>query len=66
MTVQPLRRIFATLMQRKGSVKDVQAQLRHAHTATLGVYTQAIPDSVTVAAKALDLELAKMNQGLMQ
>ncbi|HUG80613.1 MAG TPA: hypothetical protein VML01_03050 [Bryobacterales bacterium] len=45
LTFQALRRTFATLVQGKGSVKDAQAQMRHAHAATtLGIYTQAIPD----------------------
>lgn len=67
LTFQALRRTFATLVQGKGSVKDAQAQLRHAHAATtLGIYTQAIPDSVAAAVEALDKELAEMSKEAVQ
>lgn len=67
LTFQALRRTFATLVQGKGSVKDAQAQLRHAHAATtLGIYTQDIPDSVAAAVEALDRELAETHEGVMQ
>ena len=67
LTFQALRRTFATLAQGKGSVKDTQAQLRHAHTATtLGIYTQSIPDSVAAAVEALDHELAEVDLGVTQ
>ena len=51
---QVLRRTFATLAHDAGaSLKDVQAQLRHAHaTTTADVYTQAIPESVRQAVDA--------------
>ena len=67
LTFQALRRTFATLVQGKGNVKDAQAQLRHAHAATtLGIYTQAIPDSVAAAVEALDKELAKKGKEAVQ
>jgi len=67
LTFQALRRTFATLVQGKGNVKDAQAQLRHAHAATtLGIYTQAIPDSVAAAVEALDEELVKMGKEAVQ
>jgi hypothetical protein len=41
-----------------GSVKDAQAQLRHANASTtLGVYTQEIPESVRETVEALDRKL---------
>lgn len=44
---QVLRRTFATNAQGMGNPKDVQAHLRHSDIGTtLGVYTQAIPESV--------------------
>ena len=62
LTFQALRRTFATLVQDKGSVKDVQTQLRHADAATtLGVYMQSIP-----AVEALDRELANAEPGVTQ
>ena len=67
LTFQALRRTFATLIQRKGSVKDVQAQLRHADAATtLGIYMQSIPDSVAEAVEALDRELSEVDKGVTQ
>ena len=67
LTFQALRRTFATLIQRKGSVKDVQAQLRHADAATtLGIYMQSIPDSVAEAVGALDRELSEVDKGVTQ
>ena len=67
LTFQALRRTFATLVQGKGSVKDAQAQLRHALAAiSLGIYTQAIPDSVAAAVEALDEELVKMGKEAVQ
>jgi integrase len=44
---QVMRRTFATNAQGHGNAKDVQAHLRHTDIATtLGIYTQAIPESV--------------------
>ncbi len=58
LTYQALRRTFATQVQRLGSVKDAQAQLRHAHASTtLGIYTQEIPESVRETVEALDRKL---------
>ena len=58
LTYQALRRTFATQVQKLGSVKDAQAQLRHAHASTmLGVYTQEIPESVRETVEALDRKL---------
>ena len=52
---QVLRRTFATLMQKHGSVKDAQAQLRHASpNLTVGVYMQAIPESVREAVNSFE------------
>lgn len=46
-TFQVLRRTFGTVMQKHGSIKDVQAYLRHASITTTGnVYVQVIPASV--------------------
>ena len=44
---QVLRRTVATLAQRKGSVKDIQAHLRHAKAdTTANEYMQELPESV--------------------
>ena len=44
---QVLRRTMATLAQRKGSVKDVQAHLRHSKAdTTANEYMQELPESV--------------------
>lgn len=52
---QVLRRTFATLIQKHGSVKDAQAQLRHASpNLTVGVYMQAIPESVKEAVNSFE------------
>ena len=46
-TFQALRRTFATLMQKCGTIKAAQAQVRHASAAlTLGTYMQTLPGSV--------------------
>jgi integrase len=43
---QVLRRTMATLAQKKGSVKDIQAHLRHAKAdTTANVYMQELPES---------------------
>jgi hypothetical protein len=42
-------------MQGKGSIKDIQAHLRHAQpNVTADVYMQAIPESVRRAIESLD------------
>jgi len=52
---QVLRRSCATLMQRSGTVKDIQAHLRHARPdITAEVYIQEIPASVRAAVESLD------------
>ena len=44
---QVLRRTMATLAQRKGSVKDIQAHLRHSKADTTAKeYMQELPESV--------------------
>jgi hypothetical protein len=44
---QVLRRTTATLAQKKGSVKDIQAHLRHAKAdTTANEYMQELPESV--------------------
>ena len=58
LTFQALRRTFATHVQGLGTVKDAQAQLRHADASTtLNVYAQSIPASVMAAVEALDRKL---------
>jgi integrase len=55
LTHQALRRSCATHMQDKGSIKDIQAHLRHAQpNVTADVYMQAIPESVRRAVESLD------------
>jgi integrase len=55
---QAFRRTCATHMQKLGSVKDIQAHLRHATPAmTVGVYMQEIPQSVGAAVESLDEKL---------
>ena len=58
-THQALRRSCATHMQHLGSVKDIQAHLRHARpNVTAEVYIQEIPDSVRAAVESLDRKLS--------
>ena len=58
LTFQALRRTFATHVQGLGTVKDAQAQLRHAAASTtLNVYAQSIPETVAAAVEALDRKL---------
>ena len=58
LTFQSLRRSFATLIQGKGTPKDVQTQMRHTDPLmALKVYTQPIPESVKKSVEALDSEL---------
>ncbi len=55
LTFQALRRTFATHVQGLGTVKDAQAQLRHAKASTtLNVYAQSIPETVMATVEALD------------
>jgi integrase len=55
---QAFRRTVATQMQKTGTVKDVQAHLRHATPAmTIGVYMKEIPASVREAVEHLDQKL---------
>jgi integrase len=52
---QAFRRTCATWFQKCGTSKDIQTHLRHASpNTTLGVYVQAMPESVRVAVEALD------------
>jgi integrase len=52
---QVLRGTFATLMQKCGTIKDVQAMLRHTSpNLTLGTYMKALPESVNEAVKNLE------------
>ena len=58
-TFQALRRTFATHFHGIGTVKDQQAQTRHADvTTTLNVYTQAVPESLKPAMEAFDQKMA--------
>jgi len=52
---QVFRRTFATIMQKFGTVKDAQAQLRHSSPRlTAGTYMQVIPESVVAAVEEMD------------
>jgi integrase len=63
LTHQALRRTCATHMQHKGSIKDVQAHLRHAQpNVTAEVYMQTIPESVRQAVEGLDRLLMTSRQ----
>jgi integrase len=65
-THQAFRRTCATYMQKHGTVKDVQAHLRHASaTTTVGVYMQEIPASVRVAVEELDRVLSVHEAGVV-
>lgn len=58
-TLQALRRSCGTHMQHLGSVKDIQAHLRHARpNVTAEVYMQQIPSSVRAAVESLDRKLS--------
>jgi integrase len=58
LTFQVLRRTIATLGQKKGSPKDIQALLRHSKLATTtDVYMQEIPESVKATVIAINQEL---------
>jgi hypothetical protein len=57
-TFQVLRRTFGTTMQKHGTMKDVQAHLRHASITTTGnIYVQEIPESVRAAVNATTREI---------
>jgi integrase len=57
-TSRSFRTSCATLLNRFGGVKDIQAHLRHASPdLTAAVYMQPIPESVRAAVKALDAQL---------
>ena len=57
-TFQILRRTFGTTMQKHGTLKDVQAHLRHASITTTGdIYVQEIPESVRAAVNATTREI---------
>ncbi len=60
LTFQVIRRTIATLAQKKGTVKDIQALLRHSRSATTtDVYMQEIPESVRAMVEAVSKELRK-------
>ena len=53
-----LRRTMATLAQKKGSVKDIQAHLRHAKPdLTANEYMQELPESVKQMVDSVYAEL---------
>lgn len=53
-----LRRTVATLTQKDGSPKDIQTLLRHADiSTTLGIYQQAIPESVNATVDSWERRL---------
>jgi hypothetical protein len=53
-----IRRTIATLVQKKGTVKDVRGLLRHSRAATTtDVYMQEIPESVQATINAIHAEL---------
>ncbi|HZQ91721.1 MAG TPA: tyrosine-type recombinase/integrase [Terriglobales bacterium] len=58
LTFQVIRRTIATLAQKKGTPKDIQALLRHSRLATTtDVYMQEIPESVKATVEAISREL---------
>ncbi|MGC9159786.1 MAG: tyrosine-type recombinase/integrase, partial [Terracidiphilus sp.] len=62
-TFQVLRRTFGTTMQKHGTMKDVQAHLRHASITTTGnIYVQEIPASVRSAVNATTREILGIGQ----
>ena len=64
-TFQVLRRTFGTTMQKHGTMKDVQAHLRHASITTTGnIYVQEIPESVRSAVNATTKEILGTNTAL--
>ncbi|MEQ1949371.1 MAG: site-specific integrase [Bryobacteraceae bacterium] len=59
LTHQALRRSCATHMQAYGSVKDIQAHLRHSRpNVTAEIYMQSIPATVRTAVESLDQKLS--------
>ena len=58
LTFQVIRRTTATLAQKKGTVKDVQAVMGHTRLqTTTDIYMQTIPESVRATVDSLDREL---------
>jgi integrase len=58
LTLQVIRQTIATLAQKKGTPKDIQALLRHSRLATTAdVYMQEIPESVKATVEAIANEL---------
>jgi integrase len=59
-----MRRTFATLANEAGGdLKDIQAQMRHARSATTAdIYVQPIPRSVRESVEALDRALSDRPQ----
>lgn len=56
--MKAIRRTSATLAQKKGTPKDIQALLRHSRLATTtDVYMQEIPESVQATVEAISKEL---------
>jgi integrase len=63
LTHQALRRSCATHMQPYGSVKDIQAHLRHARpNITADAYMQKIPARVLAAVEVLDQKLTSVRK----
>ena len=60
-----VRRTFATLIQKHGTIKDAQTQMRHASAdLTLRTYMQAIPESVREAVNRMERSIvAKIPKG---
>jgi hypothetical protein len=60
LTFQVIRRTIATLVQKEGTVKDVQGVIRHSRTATTtDVYMQEIPASVQSTINSINSELRR-------
>ena len=60
LTFQVIGRTIATLAQKKGTIKDVQAVMRHLRTATTAdVQTQEIPASVQSTINTINSDLRK-------
>jgi integrase len=61
---QIMRRTIATQAQNMGSVKDIQAHLRHSRAyTTANEYAQALPESVHEMVGSVYLMLAKGKEG---
>ena len=66
LTFQVIRRTIATLAQKKGTVKDVQAVLRHSRAATTtDIYMQEIPESVRATVTSINDELRMKSAGYL-